>query len=66
VSRHAAVPITTGRTRSRIVGGVVRVVTVLGLIVDALIHLQLAPGYELAAPGGIGQGNLFRGDLTSA
>ena len=31
-----------------------------GLGVDAVIHLQLAAQYQLAAPGGIGQGNLFR------
>lgn len=31
-----------------------------GLGVDAYVHLHLAPGYQLAAPGGIGQGNLFR------
>ena len=37
-----------------------RLVTVAGLAVDAVIHLQLAPVYQLAAPGGIGQGNLFR------
>jgi hypothetical protein len=31
-----------------------------GLAVDAVVHLRLAPDYQLAAPGGIGQGNLFR------
>lgn len=31
-----------------------------GLIVDAVVHLRLAPGYQLADPTGIGQGNLFR------
>jgi hypothetical protein len=30
------------------------------LVVDAVVHLQLAPLYDQAAPGGIGQGNLFR------
>lgn len=30
-----------------------------GLVVSAVIHLQLAPGYQQAAPGGIGQGTLF-------
>lgn len=30
------------------------------LIVDALVHLHLAPQYQLSAPGGIGAGNLFR------
>lgn len=39
---------------------VVRAVVVLGLAVDAVIHLRLAPVMDLAAPGGIGGGNLFR------
>ena len=37
-----------------------RVVTALALLVDAVVHLRLAPGYQLSAPGGIGVGNLFR------
>lgn len=37
-----------------------RVVTATGLVVDAVIHLRLASGYQQAAPGGIGEGNLFR------
>lgn len=37
-----------------------RAVIVLGLLVDAVIHLQLASVYQLAAPAGIGQGTLFR------
>ncbi|HEV7146854.1 MAG TPA: hypothetical protein VGN48_07645 [Pedococcus sp.] len=42
------------------VGWALRVVIAAGLGVDAVIHLQLAAQYQLAAPGGIGQGNLFR------
>lgn len=38
---------------------VLRIVIAAALVVDAVIHLQLAPGYEQAAPGGIGQGTLF-------
>lgn len=38
----------------------VRALTVIGLVVDAVIHLQLAPSYQLAAPGGVGEGTLFR------
>ncbi|MHA7224175.1 hypothetical protein ACX80S_17975 [Arthrobacter sp. RHLT1-20] len=30
-----------------------------GLVVSAVIHVQLAPGYQQAAPDGIGQGSLF-------
>lgn len=38
----------------------VRAVVVLGLAVDAFVHLRMAPVMDLAAPGGIGGGNLFR------
>jgi hypothetical protein len=37
-----------------------RLLVVAGLVVDAVVHLRLAHGYQLAQPGGIGQGNLFR------
>lgn len=37
-----------------------RVVIAVALVIDAVIHLQLAANYQLAAPGGIGQGTLFR------
>ena len=36
-----------------------RVLTALMLFIDAGVHIHLAPGYQAAAPGGIGQGNLF-------
>ena len=39
---------------------VTRAVVVLGLAVDAVVHLRLAPVMDVAAPGGIGGGNLFR------
>jgi hypothetical protein len=39
---------------------VLRGVTALALLVDAVVHIHLAPGYQLSAPGGIGAGNLFR------
>lgn len=38
----------------------IRAVTAAALVVDAVVHLQLASIYQLAAPAGIGQGNLFR------
>lgn len=38
---------------------VVRIGTAAALVVSAVIHFQLAPGYQQAAPGGIGQGTLF-------
>lgn len=37
-----------------------RVVIAVTLVIDAVIHLQLAANYQLAAPGGIGQGTLFQ------
>ena len=41
-------------------------VAAAGLIADAVVHLQLAPDYQLAAPAGIGQGNLFRMEAVAA
>lgn len=37
-----------------------RLVIAVGLVTDAVIHLHLARGYQLAQPAGIGEGNLFR------
>jgi hypothetical protein len=37
-----------------------RALVTVGLVVDAVVHLRLAAGYQLAQPAGIGQGNLFR------
>ena len=37
-----------------------RALIALALLADALVHLHLAPGYQLSAPSGIGAGNLFR------
>lgn len=44
----------------RLVDLALRAIVVAGLLVEAVVHLQLAANYQLAAPGGIGQGNLFR------
>ncbi|UQX86934.1 hypothetical protein M6D93_11520 [Jatrophihabitans telluris] len=49
-----------------VIGLSLRVLVAAGLLVDAVIHLQLAPIYQLAAPGGIGQGNLFRIESVAA
>lgn len=38
---------------------VLRVGVAAALAVSAVIHVQLAPGYQRAAPGGLGQGTLF-------
>lgn len=42
------------------VDAVLRLVTATALTIDAVLHLQLARVYNLAAPGGIGEGTLFR------
>ncbi|WP_294568178.1 hypothetical protein [uncultured Arthrobacter sp.] len=39
---------------------VLRALVAVGLTVSAVIHFELAPGFQQAAPGGIGGGNLFR------
>jgi hypothetical protein len=36
-----------------------RILTAVALFIDAGVHIHLAPGYQAANPGGIGQGNLF-------
>lgn len=43
-----------------------RLLVLAALVIDAVVHWQLAPGYQLAAPGGIGQGNLFRLEAIAA
>lgn len=43
-----------------------RVFTAAGLLVDAVVHLQLASGYQAAAPGGIGEGSIFRVEAVVA
>ena len=46
----------TKRTRAL---WVLRVGVAAGLVASAVVHVQLAPGYQQAAPGGLGQGTLF-------
>jgi hypothetical protein len=41
-------------------------VTAAGLLVDAVAHLDLAGQYQAAAPGGIGEGTLFRIQAAAA
>ncbi len=38
---------------------VLRILTAAGLLVDAAVHLHLAPGYQESAPQGVGAGTLF-------
>jgi hypothetical protein len=39
---------------------VLRALVAAGLILSAVIHFELAPGFQQAYPGGIGGGSLFR------
>ena len=41
------------------IGVALRLLTALALFIDAGVHLFLAPGYQYAQPGTIGQGTLF-------
>ncbi len=50
---------TSGTSRNAPLLIVLRIVIAVALVIDAMIHLQLDPGYQQAAPGGIGQGTLF-------
>ena len=59
MSRPAG-PVRTGAARNRPLMVALRVLIAAGLVITAVIHWQLAPGYQQAAPGGVGQGTLFR------
>lgn len=53
-------PISRGaldRGRARDLG--LRALTAAALLVDAGVHIHLAPGYQAGSPQGIGQGTLF-------
>ncbi len=52
-----------GRTAAALV---FRVLAAAGLAVDAVVHARLAPGYQAAAPGGFGEGNLFLAEAVAA
>ncbi|NYF97545.1 hypothetical protein [Janibacter cremeus] len=43
-----------------------RVLVVAALAVDCVVHVQLADAMQLAAPGGIGGGTLFRAQAIAA
>src|SRR4051794_17680680 len=49
-----------------VVGLTLRVPVAAGLVIDAVVRLRLAPGYQLADPTGTGQGNLFRAEAVAA
>ncbi|NHA68712.1 hypothetical protein EPD83_011720 [Phycicoccus sp. CMS6Z-2] len=43
-----------------------RVLVAAALVVDVVVHIRLAGGYQQASPGGIGAGNLFRVEAAVA
>lgn len=43
-----------------------RIVTAAALVIDAVVHFRLASDYQLAFPGGIGGGTVFRIEATVA
>ncbi|WP_284974895.1 hypothetical protein [Arthrobacter sp. efr-133-TYG-104] len=43
-----------------------RLIIVVTLVIDAVVHIRLAPGYQSAAPDGIGEGNLFFFEAAAA
>lgn len=45
---------------------VLRILAAAALAVDTGVHLRLAPGYQAAAPDGIGEGNLFLAEALTA
>lgn len=56
-----------GRNRGRTAAAfVLRILATAGLSVDAVVHARLASGYQAAAPGGFGEGNLFVAEAVTA
>ena len=43
-----------------------RALVAVALLVDAVVHLRLATGYQASAPGGVGAGTLFRVEAVAA
>lgn len=43
-----------------------RLLVAAALVIDAVVHFDLASGYQLGAPGGIGEGTLFRLEAAAA
>ncbi len=50
---------TRGGVGRRLANIVLRLLVAATLVTDAVVHIRLAPGYQLANPEGIGRGNLF-------
>jgi hypothetical protein len=66
--RHAPHPGTPalGAARGRTALIVLRVLTPVGPGTGAAVHARLAPGYQGAAPGGVGVGTLFLAEASAA
>lgn len=43
-----------------------RALTALALLIDAGVHIHLAPGYQAGSPQGVGQGTLFLVESAAA
>ncbi|MCY0906262.1 hypothetical protein [Arthrobacter sp. H14-L1] len=54
------------RKRISVMDVVLRILIAAALVIDAVVHFTLAPGYQLSAPDGIGGGNLFRIEAVAA
>lgn len=54
------------RAAERPLAVALRVLVPVGLVVDAVVHVRLASQYQLAQPGGVGQGTLFRVEAVVA
>jgi len=52
--------------RRTVAPAVLRVLAAAALAVDAVVHARLAPGYQSAAPEGLGEGNLFLAEAAAA
>ena len=52
-----------GRSRAALA---LRALVAVALLVDAVVHLRLATGYQASAPGGVGAGTLFRVEAVAA
>lgn len=52
--------------RGRSGGLALRVATAACLLVDVVVHVHLAPGYQAASPQGLGQGTLFLFEAAAA
>ncbi|CAA9326364.1 MAG: hypothetical protein AVDCRST_MAG72-23 [uncultured Nocardioidaceae bacterium] len=59
-------PAHAARTTGSALEWTLRLVTVAGLAVAAVVHLRLASDYQQAYPDGVGGGNLFRAEAAVA